>query len=85
MEGKLNPNLGLHRLTVGPNGKVCASIRAGEVEILGVVERDIEVTNKIVIRRNARLTGNLKMAGILIEESIDITTATTAGAVTQTV
>ena len=66
LEGKLN--LGAHRLTVGSKGKVSASIRAGEVEIQGVVKGDIEVTTKIVIRHNARLIGNVKTAGIIIEE-----------------
>ncbi len=66
LEGKLN--LGSHRLTIGPNGRVSASIRAGEAEIHGNVDGDIEAINKIVIRSNARLTGNLKMAGIVIED-----------------
>lgn len=79
-DGELNGKLDLaaHRLVVGPNGRVTASIRAGHVEILGVVEGDIEVIDKIVIRRNARLIGDAKMAAIVIEDgayfkgSIDI-------------
>ena len=77
MEGKLD--LGEHRLTVGPNGQVRATIRAREVEILGAVNGNVEAMEKIIIRRNARLIGDLKMAGVVIEDgayfkgSIDIT------------
>jgi len=82
LDGKLS--LGAHRLTIGPHGKVSASIRAGEVEIFGAVEGDIEATDRIVIHRDARLVGDMKMAGIVIEDgayfkgSIDITRAQTA-------
>jgi cytoskeletal protein CcmA (bactofilin family) len=77
MEGKLD--LGQHRLTVGPNGQVRATIRAREVEIMGAVNGNVEAMERIIIRKNAKLTGDLKMAGVVIEDgayfkgSIDIT------------
>ncbi len=86
LEGKID--LPGCRLTVGPNGKVRAAIRAREVEIQGQVEGNVEASERIIIRRNARLTGDLKMAGVVIEDgayfkgSIDITQGQTQAAVT---
>lgn len=65
-------------LTVGPNGKVRANIKAREVVIYGSVRGDVEVTEKIAIREQGSLIGNIKSAGISIDDgayfkgSIDI-------------
>ncbi len=67
-----------HRLTIGPNGKVHAGIKAREIVILGSVHGNIEVTDKIDIRKDAKLVGDIKTARIIIEDgayfkgSIDI-------------
>ena len=67
-----------HRLTVGPNGKVTANIKAREIIVLGTVNGNLEVTDKIDIRKEARLVGDLRSARIVIEDgaffkgSIDI-------------
>lgn len=66
-------------LTVGPNGKVRANIKAREVVIFGSVRGDVEVVGKIAIRDQGSLIGNIKSAGISIDDgayfkgSIDIT------------
>jgi cytoskeletal protein CcmA (bactofilin family) len=66
-------------LTVGPNGKVRANIKAREVVIFGSVHGNVEVTGKIAIREQGSLIGNIKSAGISIDDgayfkgSIDIT------------
>lgn len=66
-------------LTVGPNGKVKANIKAREVVIYGSVHGNVEVTGKIAIREQGSLIGNIKSAGIGIDDgayfkgSIDIT------------
>lgn len=66
-------------LTVGPNGKVRANIKAREVQIFGSVRGDVEVSGKIAIRDQGSLIGNIKSAGISIDDgayfkgSIDIT------------
>ena len=57
-----------HRLTVGPNGKVSASIKAREVVVLGTVHGNVETTDKIEIRKDAKLVGDLKTARIVIED-----------------
>jgi cytoskeletal protein CcmA (bactofilin family) len=76
VEGTLD--LGQYRLAIGPNGLVNASIRAREVDISGSVRGNVEATGRIYIRANARLVGDLRMAGVVIEDgayfkgSIDI-------------
>jgi cytoskeletal protein CcmA (bactofilin family) len=82
MEGKLD--VGQNRLTIGPNAKIRASIRAREVEIYGAVHGNVEASDRIILRKNSRLTGDLKMASVVIEDgaffkgSIDITQPQTA-------
>ena len=67
-----------HRLTVGPHAKVSAAIKAREVVIMGSVRGNIEATDKIDIRKDAKLVGDIKTARIVIEDgayfkgSIDI-------------
>ena len=55
-------------LTVGPNGKVRANIKAREVVIFGSVRGDVEVTEKIAIRGQGSLIGNIKTYGISIDD-----------------
>jgi len=77
LEGGLE--LGQHRLTVGPNGQVRATIRAREVDVNGSVNGNVEASDRIIIRKQAKLVGDLKMASVVIEDgayfkgSIDIT------------
>ena len=77
MEGRLD--LGQHRLTVAPNGQVQASIRAKDVDVHGVVKGNVEAAERVILRKNSRLVGDLKMASVVIEDgayfkgSIDIT------------
>jgi cytoskeletal protein CcmA (bactofilin family) len=65
-------------LTVGPNGKVKANIKAREVVIFGTVKGNVEVSEKIAIREQGSLVGDIKTAGISIDDgayfkgSIDI-------------
>jgi cytoskeletal protein CcmA (bactofilin family) len=67
-----------HRLTVGPHGKVTAGVKAREIIVLGTIEGNVDVTDRIDIRKDARLTGDIKTARIVIEDgaffkgSIDI-------------
>ena len=57
-----------HRLTVGPNGKVMASIKARELVVLGTIHGNVETTDKIDIRKEAKLVGDIKTARIVIED-----------------
>ena len=71
------------RCTVGPNGKAKSNIKAREVVIQGQVQGDVEANQKITIRKEGSLVGNIKTTGIIIEDdayfkgSIDIVRNTT--------
>jgi cytoskeletal protein CcmA (bactofilin family) len=70
-----------HRLTVGPTGKVVATIKAREIVVLGTVQGNIETREKIEIRKEAKVIGDIRTARIVIEDgayfkgSIDIVRA----------
>ena len=72
-----------HRLTIGPNGKVAATIKAREIVVLGTVHGNIETREKIDIRKEAKVVGDIRTARIVIEDgayfkgSIDIVRAET--------
>src|SRR5436189_3387216 len=79
VDGEVDGKLELqHRLTVGPNGKVRATIKAREVVVFGNVQGDVEVSDKITIKKNGSLVGDIRTAGIIIDDgayfkgSIDI-------------
>ncbi len=57
-----------HRLTVGPNGKVRASVKAKEVIVLGTLHGNVETGDRIDIRKDAKLVGDIKTARIVIED-----------------
>lgn len=67
-----------HRLTVGPNGKLQAGVKAREVVVLGTIHGNVEASDKIDIRKEAKLVGDIKTSRIVIEDgayfkgSIDI-------------
>jgi len=67
-----------HKLTVGPNGKVHAGVKAREMVALGVVQGNVEALDRIEIRKDAKLVGDIRTARIVIEDgayfkgSIDI-------------
>jgi cytoskeletal protein CcmA (bactofilin family) len=67
-----------NKVTVGPNGRVQASIRAREVIILGQVQGNVETSDKVDIRKDAKLVGDIVTSRISIEDgalfkgSIDI-------------
>lgn len=67
-----------HKLTIGPNGTVHASVKAREVVVLGTIQGNVEAAEKIEIRKDAKLVGDIRTARIIIEDgayfkgSIDI-------------
>ena len=66
LEGRLD--LGRSRLVVGPTGKVRAAIAAREVDVQGVVNGNVVATERIILRKNSKLVGDLKMASVVIED-----------------
>jgi cytoskeletal protein CcmA (bactofilin family) len=79
VDGEVEGSLESHSLlTVGPSGKVQANIKAREVVIFGSVRGNVEASEKIAIREQGSLVGDIKTAGISIDDgayfkgSIDI-------------
>jgi len=70
-----------HRLTIGPNARVQATLKAREIIIQGSIQGNVEASDKIDIRREAKLVGDIKTSRIVIEDgayfkgSIDISKA----------
>lgn len=75
-----------HRLTIGPNARVQAGLKAREIIIQGSIQGNVDATDKIDIKKEAKLVGDIKTSRIVIEDgayfkgSIDISKATTAKA-----
>jgi cytoskeletal protein CcmA (bactofilin family) len=67
-----------HKLTIGPNGAVRAGVKAREVVALGTIQGNVEAHDKIEIKKEAKLVGDIRTARIIIEDgayfkgSIDI-------------
>ena len=67
-----------HKLTIGPNGTVHAAVKAKEVVALGTIQGNVEAADRIEIRKDAKLVGDIRTARIIIEDgayfkgSIDI-------------
>lgn len=57
------------RLTVGPNGKVAASVKAREIVVVGTIHGNVEAVEKIEIRKDAKLVGDIKTVRIVIEDN----------------
>src|SRR5438094_6132589 len=80
VDGEIQGSIELHhRLTVGPNGKIRANVKAKEVVLHGSIQGNVQAAEKIIIREKGSLVGDIKTAGIVIEDgayfkgSIDIT------------
>lgn len=62
-------NVPEHRLTIGPTGKVeVDTVRAREVVIIGTLKGSIDATDKVLIRKDAQLVGDVQTTGIVIED-----------------
>ena len=73
-----------HRLTIGPNARVQAGLKAREIVIHGSIQGNVEAADKIDIKKEAKLVGDIKTSRIVIEDgayfkgSIDISKAAVA-------
>jgi cytoskeletal protein CcmA (bactofilin family) len=67
-----------NKLTIGPHGTMQASIKAREVLALGTIQGNVEAYERLEIRKDAKLVGDIRTARIIIEDgayfkgSIDI-------------
>jgi len=55
-------------LTIGPNGKVKANVKAKELVVKGSIQGDVEASDRISIMTGASIVGDVKTAGIVIED-----------------
>jgi len=69
-----------HRLTLGPNSKLKVSqVKAHDIIVFGSLTGKVEAVDKVHIRKDASLIGDIRTAGIVIEDGayfrggIDIT------------
>jgi cytoskeletal protein CcmA (bactofilin family) len=70
IDGKVDGSVTLpgNRVTVGRNGQVAASISAREIVVLGKVKGNITATDRVDIRAEGALTGDVAAARISIED-----------------
>ena len=70
VDGKVEGSISLpgNRVTVGRNGQVAASITAREIVILGKVRGNISASDRVDIRAEGALTGDVTAARISIED-----------------
>ena len=65
LDGKLNLR---NRLTVGPNSKVNADIKAQEIIVFGTIKGNVESESRVSLRTGASIVGDIKTEGIVIED-----------------
>ncbi len=56
------------RLTIGPEGRLQANVRAREIVVHGTIRGTVEAGEKMEIRRDARLVGDIKAGRVMIED-----------------
>ena len=70
IDGKVEGSVNLpgNRVTVGRNGQVAASITAREIVVLGKVRGNVSATDRVDIRAEGSLSGDVSAARISIED-----------------
>lgn len=70
IDGKVEGSVNLpgNRVTVGRNGQVAASIIAREIVVLGKVRGNVTATDRVDIRAEGSLSGDVAAARISIED-----------------
>jgi cytoskeletal protein CcmA (bactofilin family) len=70
IDGKVEGSINLpgNRVTVGRNGQVAASISAREIVVLGKVRGNVSASDRVDIRAEGSLTGDVSAARISIED-----------------
>ncbi len=70
IDGKVEGSINLpgNRVTVGRNGQVAASIIAREIVVLGKIRGNVSATDRVDIRAEGSLSGDVAAARISIED-----------------
>ncbi len=80
LDGEIEGNINLrdHKLVIGPNGKIKASITARDIVLHGRVEGNVSATERVELKKACTLVGDVSTQRIVIEDgayfkgSIDI-------------
>ena len=57
-----------YELTIGPSGRIHANINAKVVKIDGLVDGDIQGTEKVVISKSGNVRGNIQAPRVILED-----------------
>jgi cytoskeletal protein CcmA (bactofilin family) len=57
-----------HRIIIGPNGRVKASVRAFELEVLGTLSGNSQIVGSVILRKGSKVKGDIKTCDIVIED-----------------
>ncbi len=70
IDGQLRGTIHLanQRLTVGPLGKIQANVTAREVVVYGQLHGNIQVQDRVEIKKSGSVLGDMKLARISIED-----------------
>ena len=70
IDGKVEGSISIpgNRVTVGRNGQVAANISAREIVVLGKVRGNVSATDRVDIRAEGSLSGDVAAARISIED-----------------
>ncbi|MFZ0817038.1 MAG: polymer-forming cytoskeletal protein [Candidatus Sulfotelmatobacter sp.] len=70
IDGRVEGKISLldHRVTVGRNGSVQANIAAREVVVMGKVNGNIECSDRVDIRSEGSVTGDVSTVRVIIED-----------------
>jgi cytoskeletal protein CcmA (bactofilin family) len=70
LDGEVEGDINLrdHKLIVGPNGKIKANITARDVAVHGRVTGNVAASERVELKRNCSLTGDVSTQRIVIED-----------------
>jgi len=57
-----------HRLTIGPNGRLRCHVKAREVVTFGDVQGKVDANDKVEVRKDASVVGDITAGRIMIED-----------------
>jgi cytoskeletal protein CcmA (bactofilin family) len=70
LDGEVEGNINLrdHKLVIGPNGKIKATITARDVVVHGKVDGNLNASERVELKRCCSLTGDVATQRIVIED-----------------
>jgi len=70
LDGEVEGNINLrdHKLVIGPNGKIKATITARDVVVHGKVDGNLSASERVELKRCCSLTGDVSTQRIVIED-----------------